>query len=162
MLCVLGNRGASGWELLVEVRHAVKNISSIAKLLKYENRDYGYFTMRRKSDGRVLLVYQIGECPPEKAEKYMALSLEKSQRLFERHHDFGDISSFQSRKPCKGMWGGAICLKDVIFSFSGLPELADEAVVLATAFQLDVISKRQIKRIIDISNNHFAKEYFYG
>lgn len=146
---------------LLELQSVIRHISSITQSLKCGNRNYGYFTIRRRNDGQILLVCQVGECPPEHAEKHMALSLEKSQRLFERHRDFGDISSFQSRNPCKGMWGGAICLNNFIFSFSGLPELADEAAMLALAFQLDIISQRKINQIIKISNNQFAKWYFF-
>jgi len=162
MLRILGNQAALNWQLLRELRRAVKEISLITQLLKLGDCDYGYFTMLRRSDSRVLLISQIGNCPPESAEKYMAFSLEKGQRLFERHRDFGDISSFQSRKPHKGMWGGAICLSDVIFSFAGPPELAGEAVMLALAFQLDAIGERKINQIIKISNNPVAREYFSG
>jgi hypothetical protein len=42
----------------------------------------------------------------------------------------GHVSSWESRDPGHDRWGGAIRIEDLIFSFSGLPELADEALML--------------------------------
>jgi hypothetical protein len=50
----------------------------------------GYLTIRRKSDGRILAVLEIGDCPQFKAKKYFEYSVEKGERLF-RHS--GHVSS---------------------------------------------------------------------
>jgi len=114
----------------------------------------GYLTIRRKSDGRILWVAEIGDCPQIKAKKYFEFSVEKGERLF--HHP-KHISSWQSRDSEKGRWGGAIVANELIISFSGLPELLDEAAVLAFAIFLRWISPEQVEKIAKISSNsHYA------
>jgi hypothetical protein len=112
----------------------------------------GYLTIRRKSDGEILLVIKIGDCPQIKAKKYFELSVEKGERLF--HHQ-KHISSWQSRDSEKGRWGGAIIANELIISFSGLPELIDEAAVILFAMFFGWISSKQAEKIAKISNNFF-------
>lgn len=120
-----------------------------------EGKRWGYLTIRRREDGRVLLVTQIGECPEEKAEKYMRLSLEKGERLhyFQTHND---ISSWQSRNTSESRYGGAICAGPLILSFSGLPEYADEAAMIKLARFLGLIRPMTCHRLALISGNHYV------
>jgi hypothetical protein len=64
---------------------------------------------------------------PERQSKCFRLSLEKAQRLLEHPTD---CSSWQSRNQNDSKWGGAVRWGDFAFSFSGLPELKDEALML--------------------------------
>jgi hypothetical protein len=138
----------------------VRHMSQILRKVGEEPRRFGYLTIQRRRDGRVLLVAQIGECPDNKAEKYMTLSLEKGGRLywcrscgFKNH-----LSSWQSRNEKRMKYGGAICAGPFILSFSGLPELADEAVMLRLAVELNLISLRTAYRIAKISDNNYARQ----
>jgi hypothetical protein len=115
-----------------------------------ENKNRGYFSIRRRGDGRILLLAQIGECPSDKEDKYKTLCLEKGWRLFRKKRH---LSSWQSRNEKANKYAGAICAGPLIFSFSGLSELVDEAAMLLIAFDLGVISLRTYRRIAKISAN---------
>lgn len=92
-------------------------------------RQGGYFCLLDPIHNCPELVIAIGVIAPEKRAKYFEFCQEKSRRLAD-HED--DLSSWQTRHPEQGQWGGAIrTLDQKIFSFSGLPELGDEAVMLA-------------------------------
>jgi hypothetical protein len=94
-----------------------------------------------------------------KAEKYGILAPEKANRL----HSFilsGHLTSYESRNPKSdvfvargrnekwGHWGGAVLIsKDFIFSFSGLPELLDEAFVCFLGLKSGLMSREQFNKI---------------
>jgi len=115
----------------------------------------GFFTIRSKNDGGVLLVIRVGEVPTEKLERYLLLSLEKSQRVYTSNL----ASSWQTRDEAVDKWGGAVLVNDaddgLILSFSGLPELADEAVVMMTAVLLGWNTRKEMLAISAISSNPF-------
>lgn len=114
-------------------------------------RNNGYFTLRTMNDGQVVLIARIGVCKPEKADKYLSFSQEKGLRLFQqREHD---VSSWQTRNEEKDLWGGAIIAGDFILSFSGLPELTDEAVMIKTALLCKWASEETLCQIAEISDN---------
>ncbi len=57
----------------------------------------------------------------------------------------GHISSYLSRDPENGLWGGGIHVWEVgLFAFSGLPELADEACLLKALENCGLITDPQI------------------
>lgn len=97
---------------------------------------------------------------PEKAAKYAGLSVEKAERLRTAIATHGHVSSRQSRDPERGRWGGAIrtqdysdeCRDGIILSFSGLPELADEAFVVALAFWMPNIGFSDVDTIAKVSD----------
>lgn len=98
-----------------------------------ETRSGGYLTLFNATNKQMVFSIPLGEIPKEKEEKYRTLSLEKAIRLSGKLDD-GDASSWQSRDPEKQQWGGAVSIGEgFILSFSGLPELADEALVLLIA-----------------------------
>jgi hypothetical protein len=159
-------RNLSGAEIIELVERAVKLFSLMPGM---GHKNCGYFTLRDEMTGHVILLAQIGVCPYNKAAKYCTLSLEKGDRLFT---DIDNPSSFGSRNPeakvvllCSsasyswGHWGGAIRLGlgegQLILSFSGLPELGDEAVVLAVAVQAGWLKGSQAKAIAKLSNNKY-------
>lgn len=118
-------------------------------------RNSGCFTLFDGETGAVIEYRHAG--PAEASENYERLSREKGARLF-RH--LKELSSWQSRNPENGEWGGAIRTVLSIFSFSGLPELGDEAIVLVAAMRLGYLGPKGASRIAGISGNHFFQELF--
>jgi hypothetical protein len=119
------------------------------------DKNIGCFTLRKSSDGSLVLLRHMG--PAEAMEKYEIVSKEKGERLFNHPEHF---SSWESRDPENKQWGGAIRTLTFIFSFSGLPELGDEAVMLVSAVRLKYLSYADAVRIAAISNNPFFQKLF--
>ncbi|HMP67349.1 MAG TPA: hypothetical protein PKA60_01195 [Candidatus Paceibacterota bacterium] len=119
----------------------------------------GYLTIMdtATTNGTVMLISQIGICPPDKWEKYFRFSQEKAARLQLKRHD---ISSWQSRNEVLDQYGGAIRTTPgwLILSFSGLPELADEALMLYLAVQLGWMPIGEAMSIASISNNNYFQK----
>lgn len=94
----------------------------------------GYLCIADGKNGLPILVMLIGEVPLGKAPKYLEFCQEKAGRLAGHpNHE----SSWESRNEEKNRWGGAIRFRDLILSFSGLPELGDEAAMLRAAEDVD-------------------------
>ena len=133
-------------------------------------KDGGYLTIRQTKSGQMLACVALGAIPTDKQHKYAMLSQEKSYRLF---HYSQHSTSWQSREPGIyangfqkledihwGFWGGAIRAGKYILSFSGLPEMGDEALVLTLAVLLDLLSVDQAREIAAISNNQVFEPLF--
>ncbi len=89
-----------------------------------------------------------GTYAEEKALKYWEFAQEKADRLA-NHFDKGHLSSYQSRAPEKMRWGGAIRTPGGwILSFSGFPELMDEAFMLSVARQAGLITVAQAVAVL--------------
>lgn len=113
----------------------------------------GYFTLRDAVFGRVMLLCQIGICPDNKAEIFFQDSLEGGQRLF-LNFAHQHKSSWQSKVGAT-KFAGAVFIPQLILSFSsGLPELADEAIMLMLAINLGLGEENYCNRIAKISNNN--------
>lgn len=100
-----------------------------------EGKKGGYFCLADMQTGipELLVMYGDPENPAGKA-KYFSFAQEKAMRLAQnKHHK----SSFESRIPENSKWGGAIRGHQYIYSFSGFPEIVDEASMLLTALLLD-------------------------
>ena len=131
-----------------------------------QHRRGGYFCLmprerRGHSVGTPILVIQVGEVDdPEKRHKYYKFAVEKAGRL----HAYADTdshkSSWQSRHPSTDRWGGAILTNKWIFSFSGLPELADEAIMLFAAITLGFMERADADAIARISDNQLYFKLF--
>lgn len=122
------------------------------------NRTGGYFCLADRETGRPIFLSLVGVVATEKMEKYLRLAQEKARRLSQvsRAETF-HLSSWESRELSKERYGGAIVAGDLIFSFSGLPELGDEVVMLNAAMacrKLDVETARKIA-------NRSANPYTY-
>jgi len=114
----------------------------------FHGRSGGYFTEKSTIAAEAFFasVITVGVIPEEKKEKYLFLVKEKPNRLLETFRSSNHISSYESRDPnfifpennqSWGKWGGAIII-DIfftIYSFSGFPELLDEAFVCWVAWQ---------------------------
>lgn len=118
----------------------------------------GYFTVACGATGVALCVQGIGEVYVEKAPRYLFNSaVEKPKRLAE--HD-GHLSSFQSADlevsdSQRSKYAGAVRAGNRILSFSGLPELLDEAIVLVVGVQLHYFGKEYAERVAGISKNPY-------
>lgn len=109
--------------------------------------------------GHLGFVCRIGEVPDDKADKYFALAVEKGRRLISR---YDHSSSFESRDPNADQWGGAVRMNNGwIFSFSGLPELADEALMLISGVSIrwlthsSDLSRHSAQEVAKLNNNRF-------
>ena len=119
----------------------------------WKDRSGGYFCLADAETVLPLLIMAVGQVPVEKAGKYLSFCQEKAKRLAE-HPDH--LSSWESRNPEKEQWGGAVRVGEFIFSFSGLPEMGDEAVMLAVADSHYVDTKdvtATLNKIAERSNN---------
>lgn len=119
----------------------------------------GYLTIFNITLGYPELIIAIGLIPEEKRKKYLELSMEKAERLFQHPKH---VSSFQSRDGIN-KWGGAIRIEwyeeveekiyQYILSFSGLTEAMDEAAVLDAVEKLGLIDDLVLDQIVQASNN---------
>lgn len=112
----------------------------------------GFICLSEITSGLPELSLMIGEVPITRIGKYSSLVIEKSIRVAQNHL----ISSWQNRSPEDRKYGGAILANDMIFSFSGFPELIDEAIVTVLAFELGQIDISMVHRIVNISTNPYT------
>lgn len=125
----------------------------------------GYLTLMNAITGEIVFTVPFGEIPEEKKEKYFEFSQEKAHRLFSQvnmHLPNGHTTSFQSRNEELDMWGGAIYLNSqslsVILSFSGMPELIDEAMMLVVADRLvRLYGLKNVTKIEAVERNPYWK-----
>ncbi|MCF7834599.1 hypothetical protein K9M48_00890 [Candidatus Gracilibacteria bacterium] len=130
-----------------------------------DGKNGGYFTIQYLDENNTVISKKLNSILAEKKEKYRCLSTEKASRL-KRNLTTGHLTSYESRNPEStviiekgrienwGHWGGAVLInKNFIFSFSGFPELVDEAFVCFLGFKSGLMSKCQLgiikKRRID-------------
>jgi hypothetical protein len=122
----------------------------------WRGRKGAYFCMADPKWGVPIFTIAVGDILDvliEKSEKYHGLVCEKSRRLACYP---GHVSSFQSRDPDNGLWGGAV-RGNYIYSMSGLPELGDEAVVAALMYNFQPWSAGVVDEIVKMSNNPYYK-----
>lgn len=96
------------------------------KLAAYKDRG-GYLTIVDLKLNAILGTARIGAPPHKKFKKYFRLSVEKALRLlkYPKHN-----TSRQSRDIKRNKFGGAVRGLQFIVSFSGLPEIWDEALIV--------------------------------
>ncbi len=115
-------------------------------------REGGYITIKNAQSGMIEAIYLIGSIQKGKEEKYLTLSQEKANRLFRiRMAGGNDSTSWQSRNEEKMEYGGAIFFEvwneEYILSFSGLPELGDEACMFITQILISSESTEMIELV---------------
>ncbi len=144
----------------ITIKAAEVVIANFLEIPDYpKDKASGYLAERRKKDGRVLFVTQVGECPLGKIHRYFHFSLEKGERLFQFFHSRGDVSSWQSKSNEEEKYPGAIIAGESILSFSGLPALADEALSLIIALRRNMMTSQQASDIAHLSSNpYFLKK----
>ncbi|MBP6858911.1 MAG: hypothetical protein KBC33_03745 [Candidatus Pacebacteria bacterium] len=134
------------------IEKAAVIVAKACSINHHEGKKGGYLCVTNPT-GQVHAVLMIGTVPdPEKSRKYFDYCQEKAARLAEhRNH----VSSWQSRDPNRDRWGGAIRCKEHILSFSGLPEIWDEAIVLTIGYiyPCRIILHADLEHICKISSN---------
>lgn len=103
--------------------------------------------------GHVYLKAYIGKVPKDKLHKYWTFAEEKANRLSNNIPISRHVSSWQSRNTQYEQWGGAIKTPRHIYSFSGFPELYDEAFMLVLACELSHLSVEDAQAIAVTSAN---------
>lgn len=140
---------------------AEEALRKLLELPEYtDTRAGGYLVLMEAHTGAIVSITRVGVVMPEKEQKYISFASEKARRLFATHKVNPDIvTSWQSRNPDDDKWGGAIWSKNWIVSFSGLPELADEAMSLsvAAAMEKDPMPEDEAKATAAITSNPYTE-----
>jgi hypothetical protein len=140
-----------------------------------EGKTGGYFVEKSTcmSPAIFAFVIRVGTIPPDKEQKYFFLGKEKANRLLEKISITNHLSSYESRNQTFvfpennqpwGKWGGAIFIDNffTIYSFSGFPELVDEAFVCWVALQRKELSMYWFKVICERrADNPFLQKMLY-
>lgn len=144
------------FDIVAHIERALnKALAIFAQEENWKGRTGGYFCLADKESGMPLFITQVGEVPKEKAGKYLSFCQEKAGRLAQNKAHW---SSWQSRNPDQEKWGGAVRTEIGILSFSGLPELGDEAVMLVVRCLTDHMywaTVQEEKEIAAFSNNRY-------
>ena len=116
----------------------------------------GYLCISDGKNGLPLLTMLIGEVFLQKAPKYLEFCQEKAARLAGHpNHQ----TSWESRNPEKDWWGGAVRFEDKILSFSGLPEMGDEAAMLRVVAKHGDEACVMARRIAKLTDNPYWKPF---
>lgn len=142
-------------DILEIAKLAVNAIPTVAK--KFGKGSYGGYLYVSDSTNRMLLHLRIGNPILTKDADYLAYSKEKAERLYWQTSD--DLS-WQSRSPNENQWGGAVRIskKMGFISFSGFPELADEAFCLALAVHTGFMADSTAYALTQCNNNSSLTE----
>ncbi len=118
-------------EIISQAYSAVSKAEALfGKKSEWQGRTGGFLCVADSASGLPYVMALIGSVPTEKFQKCFSFCQEKAVRLAAHPTD---LSSWESRDSSNGRYGGAIRVQDRIFSFSGAPELGDEAMMLAAA-----------------------------
>ncbi len=124
----------------------------------------GYFCLLDHATNTFLIPPTlVGEIMNGKGGKYSEFCVEKAKRTSmlmdmdtDRAHPSDLLLSWESRNPEKQRWGGAVGCGisgyRFVFSFSGLSEMEDEAVMLLVVARLGVL-ENFIRRVAKVSGN---------
>jgi len=102
--------------------------------------------------GRLELLAAFGYQLQETLAKRMEVAMEKCRRL-DNGDGQGHLTSYESRNPEIGRWGGAVRGLQHIYSFSGLPELWDEAAMFVLAIRLHELRESDVLAQISEERN---------
>ncbi len=98
----------------------------------------------------------VGMPPQDKWRQYHQFSQEKAQRVMWNRQ----FSSWQSRDPENGKWGGAVSIVPWVLSMSGLKELDDEAYSLVVGVKSDLVAMTTAGATACISGNEDRVQRF--
>lgn len=114
----------------------------------------GYLHVTNQA-GLMIFAAAYGEMSDEKAEKYSHFAREKALRL--AGHP-STCSSWQTRNLGENKFSGAIRGRLHILSFSGFPELLDEAAMLVLAIETRQLDITEATLIAQMSGNSYFSE----
>jgi len=154
--------GVPRQEFLEVAEEVAKRFIALSDNPKPE-RTGGYISVLEKAGHKMLLVTELGVCPPEMLQCFDVVQ-EKVQRLYV-YLDKGHVSSWQSRDVENWKYGGGITAPDdstgvkkgreIIGAVSGLVEHGDEAVTIIIWMVCRWLSYVDAQKIINISENPF-------
>jgi hypothetical protein len=110
----------------------------------------GYFCIADGESGLPIVLTPFGTQTPEQARSTLRNAQEKPRRLA-THPEHR--ASWQSRRPEKEEWGGAVRGRAHLFAFSGFPEPVDEAAMALVAEAAGELSKDEAAAIAGTSGN---------
>ena len=139
----------------------------------------GFFSLLDAKAHKLILTVPFGDienAPIEKQEKYFQLSQEKANRLY-NHARTGDVcmpvmnctTSMETRDESKESFGGAVRVRldrefndlapdiDLILSFSGRPEICDEAMMLALGHGIASLKMGSVTFFVLVAHNFQQK-----
>jgi len=156
-------------ELMSVIMLAVtESVQEVLTVTQPEGRKGGYFCLLDHSTNTFLIPPAlIGEVANGKGGKYAGFCMEKANRTSiwmdaDQNHSSDPWLSWESRNPDKQRWGGAVGCgihgQRLIFSFSGLPEMGDEAAMMLVAAKMGV-AEEFIRRAADVSGNAIITEH---
>ncbi len=147
---------ANSSKILQAAEELVVQAHYFLKVRDNQNKRGGYLSVLNWKRAEFVLCAKVGQVSKVKAWEYEALAREKAWRL--ASHD-GHGTSFESRDPEAevrvnderrmhypvrtekwGHWGGAVRGNRYIFSFSGFPELLEEAMMFTLAIKQNDLS----------------------
>jgi hypothetical protein len=149
-----------------EMSKILDNARGMSSIPGRENDRRGYLTLMDGISGEIIFTVPFGEIPKDKDEKYFKFSQEKAERLFSQvnmHLPSNHTSSFQSRNEEEEKYGGAIYFEFhttvIILSFSGMPELVDEAMMLVLGDKIKRYIQKPLRKKIEACdrNPYFEK-----
>lgn len=143
---------------LIDCADCVINVAS--KMVEAEKKEKrgGYLVVLEVASGSIELILRLNYFNSAKAPKYIEFAMEKASRLYlcikgTEEGDERSLTSYATRNPANDKWGGAIYGKELIFSFSGLPELYDEAAMFVVAIHLGELEESVVLDRIDAERN---------
>jgi len=115
----------------------------------------GYLTITDSITGNPLLISLISKINNGNDRKYFEFSQEKAQRLHNRKRKYSEKTSWESRDEEKMRFAGAFVFQNFIYSFSGFPELVDEAILFVAKLFIAPNKERLLlfQYIMDIYNS---------
>jgi hypothetical protein len=119
----------------IDIIRAAEPIIRTACELNGEAPKKGGHMCVARPDNEVILVTRLGVVEDRaRADRTLSFCQEKVRRLSANPND---VSSYQTRDPDNNKYGGGIRLEDgMLYAFSGLPELWDEAAMVTLAMTL--------------------------
>ena len=116
----------------------------------------GHFCLGNAEGEPVLILrVEFEPFPNDRASRTRRFCQEKVRRLSRRSTH---RTSWESRKPEKNKYGGAIRVEGGFFSFSGLPEHADEALCLRLAVCMKVLTEMEAIYLASLSGNPYISK----
>lgn len=133
------------------VIEAAKLLEKLAVIAERNKATVGGYLAILGKCGRVIMIHEIGTCPVEESKEFLTLACDQAE-LLRTLHLLGNETALSCQKQRKN--GGAVATSDFIISFgSPLPPLANEALVLALALKEEWLTKTEVVRIAQASEN---------
>ena len=141
-------------------------LEALRDVSDFEGKEGGMFCLLDEQTGEFLVEPTIiGQIVNGKAEIYTSFCQEKARRLLEHIKNGRDNQhwlSWESRNPDLDQWGGAICDENFhIWSFSGLTEEQDEALMIMSAHLCGQMINAAPKWLSEISGNRIILDNPY-